>query len=475
MVEQTKMDIETLGFSQIINGKTRSWRGQQDSCIDHVWTNTPELTIKTINTCRDPSDHHVIGVQVRLKGSEGSSHEFYTRKRANFNTENYRQKLRKINWEELYSMDNLDLASKWLEDKLLCTLQEVCPLIKIQPSKKLKNWIKTDTLEMFKLRDEAKIVAKQTDTDDNWRKYKILRNKCNLKSKIDKKEHFKNIYTKIEAENNSKGLYKTVKIQLGWKDNGPPQSLVHEGQKITAPQKMADVQSNFFTEKIEKLMSEIPRPTENPLKILEDAMKNWGEAAKNRPEFSFRSVNTGHILGIINKMGNSSSFGHDFIDALSIKSAAEILAPPITFLTNLSLQKSKFAKNWKKSKVIPLHKGKGTSRTSPSSYRPVALLPTLSKIVEKVAHNQLIQYFESSGQLNPNLHGYRANYSTSSTLLQLSDAILQAVDKNLISTLLTVDESAAFDCVSNTILDKKTQNLQCICKCKKLDKKLHGK
>ena len=204
-------------------------------------------------------------------------------------------------------------------------------------------------------------------------------------------------------------------------------------------------------------MSEIPRPTEDPLKILQLAMDRWGSKAGNREIFSLKEVCVGDILSVINKMGNSSAISHDYLDAISIKAASEILAPPITFLTNLSINQSKFAKSWKKAKVIPIYKGKGTSRTSTKSYRPIAILPTVSKIVEKVIHSQILSYMERSCQLNQNLHGYRNNYSTTTALLQLSNTILQATDSNLISTLVTIDESAAFDCVNYTILMKKLQ------------------
>ena len=95
------------------------------------------------------------------------------------------------------------------------------------------------------------------------------------------------------------------------------------------------------------------------------------------------------------------------------------------------------------------------SQTDPNSYRPVVILPTISKIVEKVTHKQILNFMETSQQFNHNLHGYRNSFSTLTTLLQLSDSILQATDSNMISTLLTVDESAAFDCINFNILDEK--------------------
>ena len=112
-------------------------------------------------------------------------------------------------------------------------------------------------------------------------------------------------------------------------------------------------------------------------------------------------------------------------------------------------------KSWKTAKLIPLHKGKGISRTDPGSYRPVAILPAISKVVEKVVHSQLMKFMNESGQLSHNLHGYRTGYSTTSAMLHISDSILQAADANVISIIVTIDESAAFDCVSPHILDKK--------------------
>ena len=276
-------------------------------------------------------------------------------------------------------------------------------------------------------------------------------------TRSDKKHHFHQLYEKMQNKNDTKGLYRSIKTQLGWKNSGPPQSLDVEGRKITAPRDIANEQMNFFKKKIEKLMSEIPRPTQDPLKTLQLAIDRWSSKAGNRETFSLKEVCVGDILSVINKMGNSSAMSHDFLDSISIKAASEILAPPITFLTNLSISQSKFAKAWKKAKIIPIYKGKETSRTATKSYRPIAILPPVSKIVEKVIHLQILSYMERSHQFNQNLHGYRNNHSTTTALLQLSNSILQATDSNLISTLVTIDESAAFDCVNFKILQKKLQ------------------
>ena len=154
-------------------------------------------------------------------------------------------------------------------------------------------------------------------------------------------------------------------------------------------------------------------------------------------------------------MGNSTAFGHDFLDAKSLKIAPEILANPICHLVNLSVDQMTFPHRWKTARVIPLFKGKGSDKCSPSGYRPISLLPTLAKITERVVQTQVQEFLETTGQINSNQHAYRKNCSTATTLLQLSNAIMRATDQNLIATIITIDESAAFDCVSIDILLRK--------------------
>ena len=222
----------------------------------------------------------------------------------------------------------------------------------------------------------------------------------------DKKSHFKQLYEKIESQNNISGLYKSVRTQVGLKEGGPPQQLVVEGKILSAPKVIANQQLKYFKGKIDKLMTSIPRPTKDPYRTLEIALEKWGDEARNRAIFSLRTVNVGETLAAINKLGNSGAFGHNFIDARSIKAVKDILAAPISHLAKLSITKSNFAKGWKCAKLIHIHKGKGTSQTNPKSYRPIAILPTVSKIIEKLIHEQILSYMESSGQLYLNIHGY---------------------------------------------------------------------
>ena len=160
----------------------------------------------------------------------------------------------------------------------------------------------------------------------------------------------------------------------------PP--FIINGEQISAPQKLADVQLWAFKNKIEKLMQNLPTLKGDPLVLLKNALQKWGMFADRRPKFIFKNITPKKNAGIHLKMGNSTSHGNDQIDALSIISVPDLLAEPLCFITNLSMNTATFANKWKVAQIIPLHKGKGLTIYSPDSYCPVSLLPTMAKLIE---------------------------------------------------------------------------------------------
>ena len=107
------------------------------------------------------------------------------------------------------------------------------------------------------------------------------------------------------------------------------------------------------------------------------------------------------------------------------------------------------------SKVFPLLKSSDADRMSPAEYRPVSLLPVLSKITERAAQSQILDFMEKTGQLNHAAHAYRKSLSTTSTLAAITDEMYMATEKKRIVQLMTIDQSSAFDCINHTILLRK--------------------
>ena len=128
LVNATKNCLEPSGFSQLVEGLTRSWPGQVDSCIDHIWSNNVERVINSTNLTKSVGDHNWICANIRLKGKDSKRLETHKRSYANFDPADYRRKLAEINWEDVYKIEDIDLANDFLEDKITTIMDEICPI-----------------------------------------------------------------------------------------------------------------------------------------------------------------------------------------------------------------------------------------------------------------------------------------------------------------------------------------------------------
>ena len=117
------------------------------------------------------------------------------------------------------------------------------------------------------------------------------------------------------------------------------------------------------------------------------------------------SVHPDEVLQAISGLSNSSSFGLDKIDSYIIKLVRYEITPAVTHIINLSLQNQEFPEIWKKSKIVPLFK-KGDP-LNPKNYRPVAIIPTLSKVLEKIISKRVLKYLNKNSLLHASHHAYR--------------------------------------------------------------------
>ena len=227
-----------------------------------------------------------------------------------------------------------------------------------------------------------------------------------------------------------------------------------DGNLTSAPRMIAQVQADYYEEKLTKLMRNLLPTNENPVRYLTRALQNWS-MKDNRPIKELRCVTLGETLQAIRKLGSSKASGMDGIDAKTIKIAAEELCKPVNFLTNMSIQQRRCPAKWKLAKIVPLHKGENLDKLLPSSYRPIAIFPSISKIVERAIQVQITSHMEETLQWNTSQHAYKKGYSTTSSLLQLSDLLFQACKSKQIAVAMAIDESSAFECVNKEILLKK--------------------
>ena len=192
----------------------------------------------------------------------------------------------------------------------------------------------------------------------------------------------------------------------------------------------------------------------DPLKVLRSQLQG------NRATFSVKPVYPEEVDKVIRNLKNSRASGFDNLDTYILKLTRNVIVPSVCHIVNLSIQTKKFPSKWKIAKIIPLYKGKG-SKLDPKSYRPVAILPILSKILERLMFKQLVSYMDANNFYNPSHHAYRSFHSTTTAILQMYTTWLEALEQGKLAAVCMIDMSAAFDVVDTDLLLEKLKLYGC--------------
>ena len=152
-------------------------------------------------------------------------------------------------------------------------------------------------------------------------------------------------------------------------------------------------------------------------------------------------------------MCNSKSPGLDDIDVRLLKTAAPIICKSLSFICNLSLATSVFPSEWKKAKVVPIFKA--GNKCSVENYRPISILSIISKIIERAVHDQIYSFMVDNDFLSSSQSGFRSQFSTATTLIDVQDYILNNMDRGNVTGAIFLDLEKAFDTVDHSLLIKK--------------------
>ena len=454
LVDELTRRILPEGVTQCVRGPTRFPQGAQQHApagLDHFWSSAPEKLSEVQVLVQGSSDHSVI-YSVRLTGS-GTDEKKSVRKRdySKFSEEKFLSAVQAVNWMCVYSCDNVDEATECLSNKLNSILDraDMAPVKVFQPRKHFAPWLSDDTKTLMTQRDSAQVRYNSSLRAEDWEPYRLLRNKVTMKLKNEKIMWSKANIERSEGEKDGRRIWKNVLGWLGWgKSTGGPSKLVDPltKQLETSTQKLADIMNQFYITKVKQIRAMLPN-IGDPLQILRRLTE--GKTAK----FSFSAVHPNEINRMILSLKNTKTCGVDMLDTYIIKLARPFIVPAVTHIVNASLTTLVFPQSWKISKTVPLYKGSG-ERTSPSSWRPVSLLPVLSKCLERCVHNQIVSYMDSNKFFHPSQHAYRTHHSTTTALLTMYDSWVDAADKGKTVGVALCDMSAAFDVVDTELLLK---------------------
>ena len=161
--------------------------------------------------------------------------------------------------------------------------------------------------------------------------------------------------------------------------------------------------------------------------------------------FSLSKVTAERVAEMLGELNTAKATGLDNISAKFLRDGAQVIAPCVAHLINLSLEQGIVPSCTKHAKIIPLFK-KG-SRSHYGNYRPVSILSITSKILERVVHEQISEYVDRENLLYEFQSGFRKYYSTDSCLLYMYDFIRKEMDEGKLCGMVLLDLQKAFDTV----------------------------
>lgn len=179
--------------------------------------------------------------------------------------------------------------------------------------------------------------------------------------------------------------------------------------------------------------------------------------------FSFSTITADDIRRAFSSI-TSQATGADGMSRGMLQPVLDTLIDFLVVLFNKSITESTFPDAWKRAIIVPVNKI--ANPTSANDYRPIALLPFLCKLLEKIIFNQLEEYLDSHQLLDPLQCGFRKGHSTQTAIVKLVNDIRTGMESRKITVLVLFDFTKAFDMVSHELLLQKLADLglssQCI-------------
>ncbi|QQP36077.1 Uncharacterized protein FKW44_021061, partial [Caligus rogercresseyi] len=352
------------------------------SCLDHVYFAGLDCNVEVLKDTT--TDHRPVLAKILVPSGKTGTRSIERRNFKAIQHQELEDALQKWPWTTIYSIEDVDTVHQFLIDGITEALNEVAPTktIKVKTGRSL--YLASDTLELMRKRDRA-----------SGSEYRRIRNQ--VSSLVKRDRICTNMGELRKSPNDPKVLWRLANEAIG-KSSVNGISTMDNAETATAVNK-------FYIDKVIKLRHGLPS--------LKPPPSSW---PKSSAPFSFSFASAGKIAKVVKAMRATEALGVDGIPVSVLKKGIEVLAGPISHLVNRSLASGTVPTALKLSNVLPIYKGKGKSAADPASYRPVCILPALSKILETVVKTDFEIHLAKTEALPNTQFGFRRGRSTTTAL-----------------------------------------------------------
>ena len=442
---QLKQVFSIHGLKQIIQNATRITKSSA-SLIDIVLSSNPERIIKSKIISAHLSDHDMVGITRKINASKFKARIITTRCFARYDRSAYRNDVKNSLWDNVYEQSDVNHAWYQMYNILLKAINRHAPLIQKKVRGRECSWLTNSLRKAMRERDSLLKDARRSKFASDWAAYKRKRNQIN--NLLRKEINSFNRKLLYDNRNNPKQFWKTIKRVYPNKPSTVNSSCafnLNDDCMTTSKSKISNAFGLFFSSIAQKL---------------KESLNNLGNSIRQKlvqeilpcnripdPVFRFKEVCPSQVLKALNKLKSTKATGLDDVPPSMIKDASQYIAAPLAYIINLSLSSGMYPAQWKNAKIIPVYKSGSVSELD--NYRPISILPAISKIAERLVHDQLAKFLEDSNLSLPTQFGFRSRYSTGLAVSYFTDTIRKEMDRGKLTGAVFIDFCKAFDTVDH--------------------------
>ena len=422
------------GLEQLIDKPTRE-SNISSTLIDHIYVNQRQHITEICSPPCGCSDHNAVCVtwfKHKITIPKIGHKSIYYRNFKSFKPDDFLNDLANSQLNEIYQIRDPNEASEFWIANFLKIYNKHAPFVKKRVKHEIKPpWITKDIEIEMKKRDNLK----RTGTSEQFKKQRNIVNNLKRKSK---RIYFQNMLTSTK---DSRLIWKAI--------NTLNNKHVLKSQQLITGVSAEDLNDHFANIADKVILND--RIQENDLKFLKDYI----DGKQIQPYTHLKPMTVMDVSKYLSQMKQTGTRDLDGLDSKILKLASPVITNTLTYLYNLCIDKNCFPLKFKEAKVIPIHKSGDTC--DPSNYRPISILSVIAKPLEKHIQKSLYSYLDRNRLLHEDQSGFRENHSCQTTLIQLTDSLLDNINNNKFSGIIFIDFQKAFDVISHSLLLRKLE------------------
>ena len=362
--------------------------------------------------------------------------------------------------QELQRIDPSDLNYSSFETAFDRVLDKHAPIKKKYVRANDKPFMTRALRKATMLRSRLCNKYNEERTAENWNNFRKQRNSCVKLFRKEKRNYYNSLDISLVTDN--KKFWKTVKPFFSDRSQSQNKIVLTDGERIISNDvEVAESMNEFFVTVTDSLGINENFDDENATDGITDPVQKAVKKFSNHPSilkikghyqnaapFFFQKVAPDTVEKEVRSLNPKKATTHKNIPPKILKSNSDVCVEPLTQIFNDCIEKSTFPDELKCADVSSLPKNGSTNTRT--NFRPISVLPTVSKLFERIMDKQIVVYITPF--LSSLLCGFRQGYSAQHALVRLLEKFKISLDEGGKAGAVLMDLSKAFDCIRHDLL-----------------------